>query len=134
MHTKYLKRATLLQQWLDHHQETIRLAHQMPMTQTVWGDSVGTVVDACNFLRVHPSTLHELIVSGVIADAERQIAEINEELALYGVTDKTASSAGPVPALPFVVIEGGASHATVEAMRAITGRVQKHAPVKKAKR
>lgn len=115
-HEKHLQRAVEIQHWIAYHQNNIAAAQRMPLTATAWEVSEGVFQFAHLELLMTEAKLHDILVAGVIADAERQIAELRDELKRLGVA--MGDAVEPVPAPRFAIVRE-ATHATAgEALEA----------------
>ena len=61
------------------------MARRIPLTFTGWQEGEGTAF-AHEALQMTAEKLHEIVVAGIIADAEKRIADLREELERLGVT------------------------------------------------
>ncbi len=100
-HEKHLTRAVEIQNWIAYHAANIEAARRMPLTATAWEVETDVFQFAHIQLQMTEAKLHQILVDGIIADAEAQIAELRDELARMGVA---MGEAQPVPAPRFVVV------------------------------
>jgi len=84
-HEKHLTRAVEIQNWIAYHAANIEAARRMPLTATAWEVETDVFQFAHIQLQMTEAKLHQILVDGIIADAEAQIAELRDELARMGV-------------------------------------------------
>lgn len=101
-HEKHLQRAVEIQHWIAYHQNNIATAQRMPLTATAWEVQENVFQFAHLELQMSEDKLHQILVAGVIADAERQIAELRDELKRLGVAMDGAVEAVPQPRFAIV--------------------------------
>lgn len=100
-HEKHLSRAVEIQNWIAYHTANIEAARRMPLTTTAWEVEKDVFQFAHIQLQMTEAKLHQILVDGIIADAEQQIAELRDELARMGVA---MGEVQPAPAPRFVVV------------------------------
>lgn len=104
MHIKHLPRAAEIQQQINYHRENIGMARRMPLTYSGWQEGEGTAF-AHQALQMTAEKMHDILVAGIVADAEARIKELTEELDLLGVKmDDTPPPIAPVEPR-FVVVD-----------------------------
>lgn len=117
-HEKHLQRAVEIQHWIAYHQNNIATAQRMPLTATAWEVSEGVFQFAHLELLMTEAKLHDILVAGVIADAERQIADLRDELQRLGVSMGSAG-AQPVPAPRFAIVHEAVADEPISAGRPV---------------
>lgn len=83
---KDLPRAVAIHQWIAYHTANIETARRMPVTATAWEAEKDVFQFAHIQLQMTEEKLHQILVDGVIADAEKQIADLRDELIQMGIS------------------------------------------------
>jgi hypothetical protein len=117
-HERHLQRAVEIQHWIAYHQNNIEVARRLPLTQAIWEEEGGHIGFAHMALNMSEAKLHEILVAGVIADAERQIADLRDELQRLGVSMGSASPQ-PVPAPRFAIVHEAMADEPISAGQAV---------------
>ena len=106
-HEKHLQRAVEIQHWIAYHTANIETARRMPITATAWEVEKDVFQFAHIQLQMTEEKLHQILVDGIIADAEKQIADLRDELARMGVAMGEAQPS-PASAPRFTIVHATA--------------------------